>query len=139
MDRMLKIAGVTFSGTIPLIIVDLLLGQSDFTFMVSLYFLLAIAIIDSLVIRPQSVQMERKVKSYRNDEILGNVRRAANGERDARNYIVNTLKGLSADMTDEEKSLLLEQSRFYRLKRQRGNYLKLLELILDRIYDERRH
>jgi hypothetical protein len=133
MDRMLKIAAINFSGSIVLIIVDLLLGRSDFTFMLSLYFLLAIAIIDSLAIRPQSEKIKRKVNSCREDEILSNVRRAAVGERDARNYIINTLSSLSVNMTDEEKSILTEKNRFYRLKRQKGSYLKLLESILDRI------
>jgi hypothetical protein len=133
MDRKLKIAAINFSGSIVLIIVDLLLGRSDFTFMLSLYFLLAIAIIDSLAIRPQSEKIKRKVNSCREDEILSNVRRAAVGERDARNYIINTLSSLSVNMTDEEKSILTEKNRFYRLKRQKGSYLKLLESILDRI------
>jgi hypothetical protein len=139
MDRMLKIAAINFSGGIVLIIVDLLLGRSDFTFMLSLYFLLAIAIIDSLAIRPQSEKIKRKVNSCREDEILSNVRRAAVGERDARNYIINTLSSLSVNMTDEEKSILTEKNRFYRLKRQKGSYLKLLESILDRIPYERHH
>jgi|GEM_PF-1147747 hypothetical protein len=139
MDKMLKVAGITLSGTLFLIMLDLLLGDSDFMFMVSLYFLLALAIVDSLAIKPQTVQIEKEDKSYRDDEILTNVRKAANGENDARNFIINTLNSLNAVMTDEEKNLLSAQGRFFFLKRQKGIYLKILKSILDRIDDERHY
>ncbi|MEM3828908.1 MAG: hypothetical protein QXP36_06820 [Conexivisphaerales archaeon] len=141
----MRLAAITATASIALILLNAVLGENDVTVMISLYFLLFLAIGLSLSMRPDH-EITKKVVLTRKDEMLLTVKRAADGESEARRYILENLKQLASAKGKAESLLnadeirrLSSKKRFIKIKdsEERKLYLVTLEKLLDKMADER--
>lgn len=135
--RFKRISAITLLSASAIAIIDLLLGSGELASMLSLYFLLALAIYIVLASKTANVSLHGgEDEVFKNYQMVNIVRKAASGDKEARKYIIDTLNQFAS--LDNSEILMQKKSRIgWSKNRGKDNYLEALENILDRSVNER--